>query len=530
MLTIPQIFPINKARCGAIILFAVFLLLSISVLSIWNESAFADNLRMPSLEPQEISFDYLEDSEEEQAIQTVAGGNALSPTRARTSKTGTETAETPTRLSRNQSPVAIPRQLPKKQTREISGEVSEEISMHEMLLRVENEATQSSNGQGSAKSVPPKAKTRRVPAPDDRPFAPRMIESSDEIDAIYADAGENAANGKNKATGSANADKTPSGNALNGFVPQEGMVYDAATLALLSSGGDVDMNGACVDANGQLVYAPVCPTVCVSIFDNLSIHLGATGFKNQTDLGRNGNFGFMEGFNATYPLTPHATVCGQFGFKALQTDLTGSPERRGSRAQYFITAGVFRRGQCWPIQGGIAYDWYQDNYAGNVKLEQIRTEISWRTASQRYEFGFNGGFGTTKASNSWTRTHFPTAPESNDSYLAAACYYTVFARKNLMCGGIGQFDLGATEYGDVLLGGKFEIPINDNLEMKTGFQMLIPSEGNARGGQEKESWNLGIEFVYRFRGGGLCKLQNPFRPLFDVADNGSFLPRVSSRR
>lgn len=331
------------------------------------------------------------------------------------------------------------------------------------------------------------------------------------------------------------ADEIPdgmvSGATTDGFVPQEGMVYDAATLAALAEAGiPLDgLNGAYIEPEDGMIDGTPCPPVAGSIFDNLSVSLGATGFKNQTDLGRNANFGFLEGFNVSYPLTPHATVCGQFGFKAIQSNLTGSPEGRNNRAQYFITAGVFRRSQVWPIQGGIAYDWYQDNYAGNVKLEQLRAEVSYRTRTQRYEYGFAGAFGTTKTSNRWTGIHFPASPDAQTPYLAAACHYSVFARKNLMCGGTGQFNLGATEYGDVLFGGKFEMPFNDKLEMKTGFQMMIPTEGNARGGQEKESWSIGVEFVYRFRGGGLSKLYNPFRPLFDVADNSTLLPRVGSK-
>ncbi|HBT78475.1 MAG TPA: hypothetical protein DEB39_16460 [Planctomycetaceae bacterium] len=431
------------------------------------------------------------------------------------------------KLAMGKGPVAKPRQLP-------GGNYREMVS------------------KGTAgrldPPMPPKTGTKRLPDTEDRPFSPRIVES-DETSYITNDTEEEQEEGRDEQWDP--ADEIPKG-LLSGdtrfdgnvpevfhseafqsevfpsdeFMPQEGAVYDAATLSLLSMGGlnGAHWNGAHWNGAGlpsdETVYE-ACPRS--SLLDNLSINLGVTGFKNQIDLGQGGNFGFAEGFNWAAPITPLSTVSGQFGFRSQQTTFTGSEKNASSRTQYYITAGIFRRGEHTRFQGGIAYDWFQDNDADKVKLEQLRTELSYRTRGP-YEFGFLGGIGVNKVHNRWVERYFRR--DHREPYLAAACYYSFFGRKNFACGGTGMIDFGFTEYGDSLLGGKFELPINDKLEMKTGFTLMIPKAGGLDRDREKESWNLGIAFIYHFRGGAFYKQQNPFRPMFDVADPGSFFPRI----
>ena len=305
-----------------------------------------------------------------------------------------------------------------------------------------------------------------------------------------------------------------------GFLPVEGGVYDEQTLAMLQQ-----MNAGYVPNTGFVTGMPG-GGLAGRLLQNLTIHMGGQGFTNELDLGRNANFGFSEGFNWAGPITPLSTISGQFGFRSTQSDFTGSWQSKNHRTQYMFTAGLFRRSPCHPIQMGVVYDWFQDNYAGKYKLEQIRAEISYRTYGQ-YEFGFLGGFGTKTDGNEWIHRHFAEVPNDTRAQVAASSYYMLFIRKNLLNGGIGRLEVGMSEWGDTLFGGKYELPINDKLELNAGFTMVIPKEGHGRGGYQKETWNIGFEFVYHFHGGVLCKQQNPYRPMFDVADNGSLFPRIS---
>lgn len=427
----------------------------------------------------------------------------------------------PSESSRLHWPVAVPKQLPVDDYQEMRFDNKKNSGNG-------GNSENNNDGDGWEDEKPPrprKKQPKRLPNPDNGAFAPRTLESEE---TLYESGAYDDVDAEDwDPSGEIPRDMPEHQFLANEFIPVEGGVYDESTLRAMSLAGYTGIDDFEVPSVPGIYDgcdgAPVVAAHAPSLLDNLSINLGVTGFKNQLDRGRDGNFGFVEGFNWSTPITPLSTVMGQFGFRSTQTALTGSADERNHRTQYYITAGIFRRNLCSPFQGGVAYDWYQDNHAGKVKLEQLRMELSYRTMGQ-YEYGFLGGFGLNKARNEWIDTHF--VDDARAPYLAAGCYYTFFVRKNFLSGGIGLLNLGMSEYGDTIFGGKFELPINDRLEMNTAFTMMIPGEGNAHGGREKESWSLGIEFIYRFRGGALCKQHNPCRPMFDVADNGTLLPRV----
>jgi hypothetical protein len=60
--------------------------------------------------------------------------------------------------------------------------------------------------------------------------------------------------------------------------------------------------------------------------------------------------------------------------------------------------------------------------------------------------------------------------------------------------------------------------------LQTGATFLIPREGDASGGHREEGWNVSMGIV--FRPGGPTGCGRYCRPLFDVADNGTFLVDV----
>ena len=262
--------------------------------------------------------------------------------------------------------------------------------------------------------------------------------------------------------------------------------------------------------------------------DNLTFFGGMAGFRNELDLPEKGNFGFMEGVNWAGPATPQQTVSAQVGFRAVQSNLYGSimneglERRKSVRDQYFITAGFFKRDLGSPIQAGAVYDWGFDEFYGNITLQQVRVEASLRTFSN-LEYGFQGAFGTTKERSRWISRL--VNGDNNSYYRAQNCYF-LFGRKHFVSGGLGELRIGATDRGDVIVGGLGEFPINDRLSMSGGFSLLCPKEGNNRHGWRRETWEVSVGMIFYFRGGACSKPINPCRPMFDVAGNGSFFGRL----
>jgi hypothetical protein len=87
----------------------------------------------------------------------------------------------------------------------------------------------------------------------------------------------------------------------------------------------------------------------------------------------------------------------------------------------------------------------------------------------------------------------------------------------------GQFTTfaGWTDNSDAVLGSNFNFHLFSRLLLATDVTYLIPKEGRSSGGNEEESWNLAIGFV--FRPGGSQGGQRYDLPMFDVADNGTFM-------
>lgn len=256
---------------------------------------------------------------------------------------------------------------------------------------------------------------------------------------------------------------------------------------------------------------------------NLSLNVGATGFTNQFDLGQNSNFGFAEGFNWAMPITPQGFISGQVGFRAVQTNLTGSTFSTGHRQQTYITAGVFLRNDCSRFQAGIVYDWYQDEFHRNIKMEQLRSEVSLRMPGQ-YEFGFQGAHNISGENTSVMQIGAATLTVTAEPLDC----YSLFIRKNLMFGGIGAVSLGSTNHGGGLLGLKYEIPISDRFYINSQTMMYIPKEGKGVGGQARESWGIGIDLVWTLKRSAMSRQTQMSRPMFDVADSTNFIPYVSN--
>jgi hypothetical protein len=300
-----------------------------------------------------------------------------------------------------------------------------------------------------------------------------------------------------------------------------------------------DTYGSC----GETVFDGYCSPMITKpfgsgILDNLTIFGGVTGFKaGQLDATFGDNFGFTEGINWSAPVSvQYCTLSTQLGFRAVHSNINGSfaneigIAEKNHRTQYFITAGLFKRNLTSPIQAGVVFDHFEDNFFGKINLTQLRFELSVRTFSN-LEYGFIGGFGLEDGNSTsidrrenWLR--YGTLANNYRYKIKAQHYYTLFARKIFAAGNLAEFRVGATEYGNVLMAANGEFPISDRVSLNGALTTMIPS---GSGGWNRETWDLSVGLVIYFRGGAMTKTCNENRPMFDVAQNGSFLTRILRR-
>ncbi len=287
-------------------------------------------------------------------------------------------------------------------------------------------------------------------------------------------------------------------------------------------------------ANCQLCEAASCPgdaCICINWKENLSVFGGAQAFKGPRDFGVNGNFGFHDGLNWGTPISRDWGIGAQLGLMGTHSNFSGNaiggPGNR--RNQLFVTAGLFHRTNCG-LQWGVAYDELNDDYYDHIDLQQWRAETSfvWPTGN---EFGFSGCFSTD---TSQVATFIPVLNQTFMPVWQPTNQYKFFYRRSLCNGAWYRFWGGVTNHRDGLIGGDAFLPMTNHLALSFNLNYLIPEQGNGPSqtvgfaGYQQESWNLAFSLVW-FPGGvakcGGCPCTQPgqYRPLFNVADNGSFM-------
>lgn len=245
-----------------------------------------------------------------------------------------------------------------------------------------------------------------------------------------------------------------------------------------------------------------------------SVAVGPHAFKNPLDQGLNGNFGFHETVNFSGPLPYHPEFGWQVGANFAQSNFLGDQVTGvvgSSRNQTFLTAGLFHR-PCGNrgLQFGVVFDYLQDLYYVDVRVNQLRAELSYVTWCG-HEVGFWGAFNTK--SDTQTINQLPQEISTTD-------IYTGFYRCNMPNGSYGRIWAGGTGNGDGILGGDCRMVLSNRWDLAAMFNYLIPEQGKSRGGLAEEAWGLSMNVVwYPFR--SRCGQHNgPYRALFPVADNG----------
>ncbi|MEM6330771.1 MAG: DUF6666 family protein, partial [Planctomycetota bacterium] len=285
--------------------------------------------------------------------------------------------------------------------------------------------------------------------------------------------------------------------------------------------GDVGCCGSCVGGccppslggcheRGAI---PIC--IYLPPIKEVVLFAGVQGFKSPLDnaaANRDaGTFGFHEGFNIGGRMSwlPWPGLGYQVGYQAVHSQLSGSfaNGERDSHTQHFFTAGMFRR-EPVGVQYGLVYDLLQDERQGSINFSQVRGLIS-TTNKHGHEFGFQFASGTSEDTS--------TGPT-----LAATDQYLLFYRYHGRTGGEFRWLIGGNDQHHTILGADLYAPLNERWSIQTGFTYFIPSEGGALEAEAtEEGWNIGINLVWHYGARGKQWYRSPWRPLFNVADNGS---------
>ena len=260
-----------------------------------------------------------------------------------------------------------------------------------------------------------------------------------------------------------------------------------------------------------------CGNGCYHWIDTLSLNVGVQGFKNGINRGESGSFGFQEGVNWGSPwvFTPLG-MNTQIGFRATQTDFHGAAFTTEHRAQYFVTAGFYKR-NCQGLQGGIVFDYLHDDWYTTIDVSQVRGELSIGAPT-----GNSMGFALSQSVSDDDTTSILNGLSTTESWDTQD-YYRLFWEKqsNQQNGRLRIFG-GATGEADAIFGTNMQIPLFDNWSFQSEFTYLVPNEGAAQGGTQNEAWNVAFNLVW-YPARSMGRVNYAMLPMFDVAGNGSMI-------
>ena len=263
---------------------------------------------------------------------------------------------------------------------------------------------------------------------------------------------------------------------------------------------------------------------------------GVVAFTNQSDLGLGGNFGVNEFANQGVPFWNAFGIGWQVGARGTQTNFQNSSTRhpggtlqRSDREQLFVTTGFFTRAfEGRGLQGGAVYDYLHDNWFDETDVSQLRFELSYVWGY--HELGFWG------ATNIGDQNGIFSPITKTPGVASTLDLYTAFYR--LQFGDANEWKVwgGASGYGDGVVGSIVRAPMARHWSLEGFSTYVIP--GNSQSvnldGQgtiqtyTTAAWNVGVNVVFYPGGRSRRSLASPYRPLFDVADNGTMIRRLGA--
>jgi hypothetical protein len=272
----------------------------------------------------------------------------------------------------------------------------------------------------------------------------------------------------------------------------------------------------------------------VGMWCRFDIFAGVTAFNNALNYAGkstspwsgdgSGSFGFQEGFQWSdqIPGLFYGELGSQFGLRAIQANLSGAEFTTDTRNQLYLTAGLFRRVD-YGIQGGVAVDYLAERWYLNTDLVQVRSELSY-LFNPYQDFGFRAANGVQSSNATGSIHNDSGALVSTTASFSAVDQYRFFYRHHL-CEGQGaklEGSLGWTEQRNGLLAAMIEAPLTPELWIQSSFTYAVPSDSVTVADHQSELWNAGLMLVWT--PSVHCRsARDYYRPLFQVADPGSFL-------
>lgn len=225
---------------------------------------------------------------------------------------------------------------------------------------------------------------------------------------------------------------------------------------------------------------------------------------------------------------------GSFGVYDWNGRSSTFPENAATQQQSFITSGLFRRAHeasAW--SGGIVLDQMIANNFGVYATEPYLLQLRYQWAyafNVRNEFGFWG----TQELNHATQIipdfiPFPAATR-------AVNQFNFFWRHKFDLGADASLYVGAPTndrigrqgtLGNLIVGGTFNIPLNDRLAVYSNIAYLNPTSANPDQGRadREDSFNftLGVSWYPGRNARSRTVAGRTWMPYLPVANNGTFL-------
>lgn len=264
--------------------------------------------------------------------------------------------------------------------------------------------------------------------------------------------------------------------------------------------------------------------------ENLTAFAGVDAFTSPVDYDNKGNFGFDYGLDWGGPLWNSFGLGYQIGGRVVNSNLSGYDQTNtlgyfedDPRNQYFITVGLFRRFRhCTGFQWGAVYDYLQDDYYDDVSLHQVRAEISYRGPKQ-LEFGF---WAAINAGDDDALSIFGQETVTSFTSWETTDQYNLFLRWTSCSGNEFRVWGGATGDSDGIVGADFRLPFDDRFAIAGVANYLIPGDGAGPVGAQEEAWGIGMNLIWYPGRTAVCASHSKWRPLFQVANNATMVPRL----
>lgn len=261
-----------------------------------------------------------------------------------------------------------------------------------------------------------------------------------------------------------------------------------------------------------------------NILRDIQLEAGVVSMRSPMDFEDNGNAGaeFAINWGSAQPVLFGLNV--QAGARGVFTDYNGVQANGfttdGSRNQVFWTTGVYFRSPVYSDgwSGGVVYDSLIENYYRKYELSQLRAELSYNFTNF-CEIGVRGAFALN---DDWCDFLDVGNDLKVEAKATASSYYTMFLRKRFIEGAEATLFGGVTEWSEGLVGASAEAPLSDAFALRASTTYVFPTERGLNDKSKEESWNISVGLAW-YLGGSARNGIDSQRPLFEVADNGSFL-------